>query len=159
MFYNIRPNCFKVYWFRLKTIKSGQNQLSLADAESYAFKSQSLLSYLYTLLRTQHLPKVRFHGSRDANWHVPVAVSWCRWKDTSRHRPVSVSKSAFPSRRLHAAGSASLVPAVPSQSTSNLLWTSKICSYYTSLRHTRVSTAHVPHFQPTLDSLTGESQC
>lgn len=71
MFYNIRPNCFfllfKVYWFRLKTIKSGQNQLSLADAESYAFNSQSLLRYLCTLLRTQHLLKVRFHGSRDVN--------------------------------------------------------------------------------------------
>lgn len=30
---------FKVYWFRLKTIKSGQNQLNLADAELCAFKN------------------------------------------------------------------------------------------------------------------------
>lgn len=40
MFYTIRPNYFlslkkrKKNWFRLKVIKSGQIQLSLADAES-----------------------------------------------------------------------------------------------------------------------------
>lgn len=71
---------FKFYWFRLKTIKSGQNHVSLAVAGSHAFKNQSLQRCLYKLPRTQHLLKARLHGSMEVNSYFPFTTSQCHWK-------------------------------------------------------------------------------
>lgn len=86
MFYNIISGqivffpLFKVYWFRLKTIKSGQNRVNLAVVGSYAFKNQSLQRRLYKLPGTQHLLKARLHGSMEVNSYFPFTISWCHWK-------------------------------------------------------------------------------
>lgn len=151
IFYTISPNYFlsfnKFHWFRLKTIKSGQNQLGLADVESYLSKQRSLWIGL------QNSKPSKAPGRREQSGLI-ISICWILVPMGNRHRAKLGFVSWVPvPQQTRSQGRYSPKSPLQSQSTCNLLYTTDIFNYYTSLSYTGLSIAGEPQLPATLTSL------
>lgn len=112
------------YWFRLKVIKSGQNQLCLDDAKLCIQKA--VLAAWPCRCSELGLSKARFHGVREVkgtrNVHSPPPGANGKEIHCSTSLFLSL-KSPLPSGKLDPISYFSLMPPLQSQPMSNLLYT------------------------------------
>lgn len=131
---------FKVYWFRLKTIKSGQSQLNQSSWCRITCSQESV----FAEMPSQHLEPSTFYsevsGGREVGY-FSVHPIWCHWKEN----PVAhtcCGRVPVPPEQTRSAGSLSRTHSRSRSlfSTCSTHWTSPAA---TDLRHAEVPGAPV----------------